>query len=90
VTQYAYDVLGNRTVITDADGLFTHYVYDGLNRLTRIDYPATILHSPFSILIPHSWSASPMSESLQTHSMTLLKKAYLNRQDARIAKETKE
>jgi RHS repeat-associated protein len=33
-TRYGYDALGNRTVISDANGHAAHYVYDVLGRLT--------------------------------------------------------
>jgi RHS repeat-associated protein len=45
-THYGYGAVGNRTVITDANTLagtgqgVTSFVYDHVNRLTDIDYPA--------------------------------------------------
>jgi YD repeat-containing protein len=38
-TQYAYDPLGNRTVITNAAGYTTTYVYDALNRIVAMSDP---------------------------------------------------
>ena len=35
-TTYAYDPLGNRTVMTNARGYTTTYIYDALNRLSRV------------------------------------------------------
>ena len=40
-TQYAYDGVGNRTVVTDANNYATTYVYDDLNRLTSVTDPLT-------------------------------------------------
>jgi YD repeat-containing protein len=39
VTNYAYDVMGNRTSTTDADGNTTTYTYDALNRLLTLTTP---------------------------------------------------
>ena len=36
ITQYGYDAMGNRTVITNARGFTTTYVYDDLNRRTQM------------------------------------------------------
>ena len=43
VTQYTYDMNGNKTSETDPDGAghTTNYAYDGLNRLITVTYPAT-------------------------------------------------
>jgi RHS repeat-associated protein len=38
-TTYAYDPAGNLIAKTDAKGVTTSYVYDALNRLTKIDFP---------------------------------------------------
>jgi len=37
--QYAHDLAGRLTAITDYDGSVTNYSYDALNRLTGINYP---------------------------------------------------
>lgn len=39
-TNYAYDVMGNRTSSTDAEGRTTTYTYDALNRLLTVTTPA--------------------------------------------------
>ena len=39
VTNYAYDVMGNRTSSTDAEGRTTTYTYDALNRLLTARTP---------------------------------------------------
>ena len=39
-TRTQYNALGHRVVITDANTAVTHFTYDGLNRLARIDYLA--------------------------------------------------
>src|SRR5262249_14873476 len=39
VTNYAYDVMGNRTSTTDAEGRTTTYTYDALNRLLTVKTP---------------------------------------------------
>jgi len=39
-----------RTVVTDADGLVTRYVYDGLNRLVEIQYPDAIVEYAYDAL----------------------------------------
>ncbi len=41
-TTTRYDALGQRTVVTDADGIVTRYSYDGMNRLSRVVYSGTI------------------------------------------------
>ncbi|MCP4367236.1 MAG: RHS repeat protein, partial [Deltaproteobacteria bacterium] len=38
-TLTGYNAIGSRTVITDANGAVTRFVYDAANRLTTIDYP---------------------------------------------------
>ncbi len=38
-THTRYNALGQRTVVTDADGGVAYYGYDGLNRLISIQYP---------------------------------------------------
>jgi RHS repeat-associated protein len=38
-TDYRYDVLGRRTVQTDANGLVTRYAYNNSGDLTRIEWP---------------------------------------------------
>jgi RHS repeat-associated protein len=40
VTQYTYDLNGNKTSETDPNGNTTTYVYDGLNRVKTVTYPA--------------------------------------------------
>jgi YD repeat-containing protein len=40
-TSYGYDVLGNRTVVTDANGHATTYTYDDLSRLVSVVDPLT-------------------------------------------------
>jgi len=39
VTEYTYDLNGNKTSVTDPEGYTTYFVYDGLNRLIRTVYP---------------------------------------------------
>jgi len=39
VTNYAYDVMGNRTSSTDANGNTTTYTYDALNRMVTVTTP---------------------------------------------------
>jgi RHS repeat-associated protein len=41
VTQYTYDLNGNKTSETDPNGNTTTYVYDGLNRVKTVTYPTT-------------------------------------------------
>lgn len=41
-TRVAYDGAGNRVQRTDARGVVVGYVYDTLNRLTRVDFPADV------------------------------------------------
>ena len=41
-TTYQYDPAGNLTSKTDAKGVTISYVYDALNRLTKIDYPTNV------------------------------------------------
>jgi len=41
VTTFRYDVVGNMTNRTDAAGVATRYLYDGINRLTNIVYAST-------------------------------------------------
>ena len=48
-TTTQYNARGLRTVVTDADGLVTRYYYDGLNRLTRIEYPASGQQLAFTV-----------------------------------------
>src|SRR5262249_18308411 len=38
-TRYSYDVVGNRTSTTDAEGRTTTYSYDALNRLVTVTTP---------------------------------------------------
>ncbi|RLC83703.1 MAG: hypothetical protein DRJ03_16350, partial [Chloroflexi bacterium] len=40
-TRYEYDSVGNRTVITDANGHATRHVYDALDRIARTSDPLT-------------------------------------------------
>ena len=39
VTQFGYDLVGNRTQVTDALGRVTTFEYDARNRLTQITDP---------------------------------------------------
>jgi RHS repeat-associated protein len=53
--EYALDANGNRTSITDGDGV-TSFGYDELNRLTSADYPA-IPGGPGAANVPYSLDA---------------------------------
>jgi len=49
IIAYAYDASGNLISKTDAAGVTVTYLYDTLNRLTNINYPASVGLSPYSV-----------------------------------------
>ncbi|MEM7791033.1 MAG: hypothetical protein AAF546_06515, partial [Verrucomicrobiota bacterium] len=48
ITEYTYDLNGNRTSITDPRGYTTYFVYDALNRLTDVVHPPATSASDLS------------------------------------------